>query len=288
MNCIDIMPTYIFEKPKTVPEVLDWLDEKYGQSEYTATIRAEVTRTLSRAEQARLDEKWPAATFFNMGRVPQSYPTWAMRNVSLETWREATIIYVTKTYRDYNGTTREYKENIRQGVSDIDLIDRRDADSRNYGKPVGWNRGRRERKNRRARGNSLKTSQWTDHSVNTRVHRQRAVLEQFAVQQNEHLEDSTTRLVGRPKIRQLREPKPETPLVGAPASVGEIAAVLVQHEPRTDRHADRLRERITRPAEGAAPAPVPAPASTPTRGYVANGYARLVHCVSIVRHSWGW
>lgn len=237
---------HTFEKPRTIPEVLDWLIERIGPEEYHCKLRRKVTRKLSSAEQALLDTKWPAATFPNVRRVPQSYPTWALRNVSVETWSEPEHVPHMRTERSWNGEWYQWKTTLHQGMSDLAEIDGRDADRRDYGKHTGDYRGRGERKARKARGNSMKTHRWTDRPVNRKAHSQRALSNDFAAQQEMHLEDTTTRLVERPKIRQLRQPKPE---------------------------------RITRPAAEPKPAP---DVLKPVQGYVADGYARLIYCIQSV------
>jgi len=154
------MPLYQFERAKTIPEVLEWLragaHRTHRNLDWTR-IAAEVERPLSRAEREALDRKWPAATFLNIRRVPESYPSWALRNVRVETW-----------------SVQDARWDARYGwqwsdFDDLALVMYRGVSPRDT--------GRSPRRLRRA-GNSLKLVRWAcyDRALQLKIVRKRSAL----------------------------------------------------------------------------------------------------------------
>lgn len=94
MNIITMPHVVKFDTPKTIPQVIEWLNglepeyiDGYAFNTFLKpNIQMNITRPLSRTEEHFLNNKYKPFTFNNIRRVPEDTPAWALRNMSVCTW----------------------------------------------------------------------------------------------------------------------------------------------------------------------------------------------------------
>jgi hypothetical protein len=133
---------YYFENPTPIPEILKYFHEKSGDDDYLKASQM-IMRKLNANQQKQLEERYKPCTFATMEKIPEEYPAFALRNVSLKQWCPKDLWEIDSHHRDYMRSVKnkryKYKSEKSNKVIPMDqrfyyrcscCRDRKDLDAR--------------------------------------------------------------------------------------------------------------------------------------------------------------
>lgn len=129
---------YYFDPPMSVPDILKSIYEKTNDTTYL-DLYNKIMKKLNNHQQKDLDEKYKPQIFKSMSQVPDEYPIYALRNLSLKQWTCMGFFHdihnVKSHYYDYMRSVKDQKQKYKSQISEkvIPIVNRFYSGSGHWG-----------------------------------------------------------------------------------------------------------------------------------------------------------
>lgn len=124
--------TIYFEEPTLVPDILQYLFEKYNDLKYIDEYNA-VMKTLNAGQSLELEKRYKPAIFRSIQNVNDEYPIYAFRNIYLQQWKFGDSWDLMFHHNDYMMSIKNQKYKHKCKISDkVIPVEKRFFNDRSY------------------------------------------------------------------------------------------------------------------------------------------------------------